>query len=183
MISARTAENFNALMHKLESESRLIMGVTCAFKKGGHKGFAAFSSNEGHERWRYSQKVKYFIEKFGQEVKLGTIPEAKTTYASPVEALASIYGADMEIRNLIKVGIKLANEDEDYEAAYYMLKIGKMMLHEVNEVDNVMKMVKNSGGTPEGLSRVDYWLYKEYYEDHDHEHKKYDYYGYNPCGK
>lgn len=175
MISARTAENFNALMHKLEVESRMIMGITCAFKKAGHKGFAAFASNESNERWRYAMKVKYYIEKFNQDVKLGAIPEAKSMYGSPVEALAAVYGDDTAIRTFIKGGIKLANEDEDFEAADYMKKISKKMIHEINEVEGVMKMIKNSGGA-EGLFRIDCWLYKKYYEDHGH--KDYGFYGY-----
>lgn len=162
MVSEQTHKNFNALMHKLNTESYMFSGVAAAFRKAGHHGFGYFASWEGQERWEYAKKVQTCIEKLGLAVMMPAIPEVKTDYPNPVDAIKTMLNADMAILKIIDAGMKAAGQATEWYTVKKMAWIYGEMLGQYNEVNGVLKKLQGAGNDYGAIIEINEWLTEKF---------------------
>jgi ferritin len=155
MISDELNEAINEqIKEELQSET-YYLGMAAHFEHEDWNGFAHFMKLQAEEEREHAMKFFDFLAEVDQSIEISALESPKTSYSSNQEVFETALEQEKHITGKIHDLLKLARENNDYEAESLLQWFVDEQVEEENLMGDILSQVRRAEGDEAALFMID----------------------------
>jgi ferritin len=125
------------------------------YKSQNLEGFAGFMQTHGTEEMGHAQKIYNYVFERLATPEFGALAKPKAEYESPIDAMQTAFGHELEVTRRVHALVDLARDEKDKATEGFLQWFVQEQVEEEALVDEIISQLKQVGDFAPGLFFLD----------------------------
>ena len=145
LISQELNDTINAQIGNELGASMQYLHIASYFAAESLPNLSKFFFLQAEEENEHAMKFLHYLLEVGADVKIPTIPQAKTKFGSAEECVQDALNWEVEVTKQIYNLVDIAVKDKDYISQRFLDYYVTEQLEEISSMETLLAMVKRAG--------------------------------------